>query len=104
VGWYWAAGPESLGPVMVEMKEKQSGLSKDLGRIVNRLQKNAFPIYSRFLDSKQKFSNNFKLNLNWSQIRIDLIKLFEYFSNLKLFKISLNIQIETNALNGGLLK
>jgi hypothetical protein len=64
VGRCWAARLERLGLVSVEMKEKRSGLSKDLGRIVNRLQKNAFQNYSRFLDSNQRFSNNFKVNLN----------------------------------------
>jgi hypothetical protein len=46
---------------------------------------------------KIKDSNTFKLNLNGG-------KLFEDFSNLKLSKISLNIQIQTKALNEGLLK
>jgi hypothetical protein len=64
VGRCWAAGPERLGLISVEMKGKRSGLSKDLGRNVNRLQKNAFQNYSRFLDSNQRFSNNFKVNLN----------------------------------------
>jgi hypothetical protein len=38
-----------------------------------------------------------KLNLNWIQTRINLNKLFEDFSNLEHFKISLNMQIQTTA-------
>jgi hypothetical protein len=49
-------------------------------------------------------SNTSKPNLNWSQTKVNLNKLFEYFSNLELFKISLNIQIQTKALNRGFLK
>jgi hypothetical protein len=56
------------------------------------------------LSSKVKDSNIFKLDLNWIQTRINLNKLFEDFSNLELWKIDLNIQIETKALNEGLLK
>jgi hypothetical protein len=48
VGRCWAARPERLGLVSVEMKEKRSGLSKDLGRIVNRLQKMLFKIIQGF--------------------------------------------------------
>jgi hypothetical protein len=51
----------------------------------------------------QRF-NTLKPNLNWSQTKIILNKSFEYFSNLELLKISLNIQIQTKALNGGFLK
>jgi hypothetical protein len=40
--------------------------------------------------------------LNWDQTKIKLNKLFEDFSNLDL-KIDSNIQIQTKALNGGLL-
>jgi hypothetical protein len=42
--------------------------------------------------------------LNWNQNRINLNELFEYFSNQELLKIGLNIQIQTKAFNGGLLK
>jgi hypothetical protein len=35
---------------------------------------------------------------------INLNKLFKYFSNLELWKISLNIQIQTKALNRRLMK
>jgi hypothetical protein len=59
---------------------------------------------TRFLDSKFKDLNTFKPNLKWGQTRIDLNKLFEYFSNLEIFKISLNIQIQTKALNERLSK
>jgi hypothetical protein len=52
---------------------------------------------------KTKDSNTFKPNLNWNQTSINLNKLFEGFSNLELLKISLNIQIQTKALNGRLL-
>jgi hypothetical protein len=41
--------------------------------------------------------NIFKLNLNTIQTRINLNKFFENFTNLELFKISLNIQIQTKA-------
>jgi hypothetical protein len=33
----------------------------------------------------------FKLNLNWSQTRRNLNKIFEYFSNLELLDIDSNI-------------
>jgi hypothetical protein len=56
------------------------------------------------LSSKVKDLNIFKLDLNWIHSRIDLNKLFDGFSNLELFKIGLNIQIKTKALNGRLLK
>jgi hypothetical protein len=49
-------------------------------------------------------SNTSKPNLNRSQTKVNLNKLFEYFSNLELFKICLNIQIQTKALNRGFLK
>jgi hypothetical protein len=57
----------------------------------------------RFLDSKIKDSNTIKWNLNWGQTRINLNNFFEVFSNLNLLKISLNIQIQTKALNERLL-
>jgi hypothetical protein len=46
------------------------------------------------------------LNKIWTgaQTKINLNKLFEDFSNMKLLKNRLNIQIQTKALNGGLLK
>jgi hypothetical protein len=53
---------------------------------------------------KSKDSNTFKPNLSWSQTNINVNNFFEYFSNLELFKIDSNIQIQTKALNGGLLK
>jgi hypothetical protein len=46
------------------------------------------------------FQTEFELGETW----INLNKLFEDFSNLELSKISLNIQIQTKALNGGLFK
>jgi hypothetical protein len=45
------------------------------------------------------FQTEFELGQTW----INLNKLFEEFSNLELLKISLNIQIQTKALNGRLL-
>jgi hypothetical protein len=42
--------------------------------------------------------------MSWSQTKINLNKLFEDFSNLKLWKIDSNIQIQTKALIRGLLK
>jgi hypothetical protein len=55
----WAGlGPQGqrLGLVSVGMKEQQSGLSKDLARFVNTLQKNGFRIYFKVLDLKyQRF-------------------------------------------------
>jgi hypothetical protein len=53
---------------------------------------------------KSKDSNTFKPNLSWSQTNINVNNFFEYFSNLELFKIDSNIQIQTKALNRGLLK
>jgi hypothetical protein len=55
------------------------------------------------LGFETKDLNTFKLNLNLAQTKINLNKLFNDFSNLKLLKISLNIQIQTKALNGRLL-
>jgi hypothetical protein len=61
-------------------------------------------INSNLLDLNQSFSNNFKQNMSWSQTKINLNKLFEDFSNMKLWKIDSNIQIQTKALIRGLLK
>jgi hypothetical protein len=47
------------------------------------------------LGFKFQDSNTSKPNLNWSQTKVNLNKLFKDFSNLELFKISLNIQIQT---------
>jgi hypothetical protein len=55
------------------------------------------------LSSKIKDSNTFKQNLSWGKTKINLNKHLEDFLNLKLFKISLNIQIQTKALNERLL-
>jgi hypothetical protein len=66
------------------------------------LQKLFSDFETRFLDSKFKDSNTFKPNLSWIQTRINLNKLFEDFLNLQHFKISLNMQIQTKALNRGL--
>jgi hypothetical protein len=61
------------------------------------LQKLFFQFSNKDLSLKIKDSNAFKPNLNWSKLGINLNKLFGGFSNLKLLKISLNIQIQTNA-------
>jgi hypothetical protein len=53
--------------------------------------------FSQGIGFKTKDSNTFNQNLNWGQTKINLNKLFEDFSNLKLLKISLNIQIQTKA-------
>jgi hypothetical protein len=74
------------------------GLMFQFGLVRRRKLKIAFWILiHRKGDSNQWVSNNFKLNLNWSQTKINLNKLFEGFTNLELFKISLNIQIQTKA-------
>jgi hypothetical protein len=57
--------------------------------------------FSQGFGFKTKDSNTFKSKFELRQTKINLNKLFEDFSNLKLFKISLNIQIQTKALNGG---
>jgi hypothetical protein len=42
--------------------------------------------------------------MNWVQTKINLNNFFKDFSKLKLFKISLNIQIQTKSLNEGFLE
>jgi hypothetical protein len=64
----------------------------------------SFQFLNKDLSSKVKDLNIFNLDSNWIETRINLNKLFEGFSNLELFKISLNIQIQTKALNRRLLK
>jgi hypothetical protein len=54
-------------------------------------------IFSRLLVSNSKDSNIFKPNLNGSQTKLNLNKLFKDFSNLDFLKICLNIQIQTEA-------
>jgi hypothetical protein len=46
------------------------------------------------------FKNKFELGSHLDKPKCT----FEYFLNLEVFKISLNIEIQTKALNGGLLK
>jgi hypothetical protein len=58
-----------------------------------------FEFLFKDFDSKQRVLNIFKPNLNWTQKRINSKHIFEYFSNLKLLKIDLNMQIQTKALN-----
>jgi hypothetical protein len=47
----------------------------------------------KVLNLKSMVLNIFKLNLNWNQTRKNWNKLFEYFSNMELLEIDLNIQI-----------
>jgi hypothetical protein len=55
VGRSWAARPETWAGFSGN-EGKQSGLSKDLARFVNTLQKNGFRIYFKVLDLKyQRF-------------------------------------------------
>jgi hypothetical protein len=49
------------------------------------------------LEFKSKDLDISKMILNRSQTKINLNKLFEYFSNLELLKITLNIQIQIKA-------
>jgi hypothetical protein len=65
---------------------------------------NGFWIYYKDLGFKSNDSNIFNQNLKWGQTKINLNKPFIDFSNLELYKISLNIQIQTKALNGGFLE
>jgi preprotein translocase subunit SecB len=58
---------------------------------------NGFRIYFKDLGFKSKDSNICNRNLKWGQVGINLNKLFKDFSNLEVFKISLNIQIQTKA-------
>jgi hypothetical protein len=53
--------------------------------------------FSQGFGFKTKDSNTFKSKFQQRPNYINLNKLFEDFSNLKLLKISLNIQIQTNA-------
>jgi hypothetical protein len=53
--------------------------------------------FSQGLGFKTKDSNTFKSKFELRPNYINLNKIFEDFSNLKLLKISLNIQIQTNA-------
>jgi hypothetical protein len=66
-------------------------------------EKKSIQIFIKDLDLKPKIQIVLNQNLNWGQTKINLNTLYKDFSNLKLFKISLNIQIQTKALNRGLL-
>jgi hypothetical protein len=68
------------------------------------MKKNVFKFIQGFWIQNSKIKNTFKFDLNWIQTRINLNKPFEYFSNLELSKISLNIQIQNKALNRWHLK
>jgi hypothetical protein len=88
-GW-WAKMPLRTGPAPKNSKENWVGMLRPSGRIPGWVAKILF----KNLGFKSNDLNKFKLNLNWCQTKINLTKLFEVFSNLKLFKISLNIQIQ----------
>jgi hypothetical protein len=86
------------GPVVGGLGKMKNGVEARLAANENGpksrgLQNKPFQILNRILDSKSNDSNIFKLVLNWVQTGINSNKLFGDFSNLKLFKISLNIQI-----------
>jgi hypothetical protein len=68
------------------------------------LHKNLYNFSNNYLSSKVKDLIIFKLNLSQIQNRINSNKLFESLSSLELFKITLSIQIQTRAINKGLLK
>jgi hypothetical protein len=100
------AGPGGcwdLGRLRQFPKKNKVGCQGEQGQKWEGLQKTTFRILNQILGSKSKDSNIFKLDLNWSQTKINLNKIFKDFSNLELLKIDLNIQIQTKALNGGLL-
>jgi hypothetical protein len=91
--------PDDLG-LLQELLRKTVWADKLNWVELNRnARRNSFSNSNKVLDLKLKYANTFKPNLNWGQTKINLNTLFEVFSNLKLLKISLNIQIQTKALN-----
>jgi hypothetical protein len=83
--------PKAFGPVQVE----NGGLLEGFWSELHMGYRNKVFKFIQDLGLKTKDSNTFKLNLYWGQTKINLNKLFKDFSNLELFKISLNIQIQT---------
>jgi hypothetical protein len=63
-----------------------------------------FQILKQGIGFKTKNFKYFQSLFELGQTKINLNKLFEYFLNLELFKSDSNIQIQTKALNRGLLK
>jgi hypothetical protein len=76
-----------------------TGLPKKTGQNQECCRVNIFEFLNQDLSSKLRDSNTSKPKLNWSQTKINLGKPFEYFSNLKILEIGLNIKIQTKALN-----
>jgi hypothetical protein len=80
------------GPVLKETMEKDFG-PKGVWAESIRAAKIFLSNFLRVLSLKIKGLTTFILNLNWNQTKINLNKLFEYFANLELLEIDLNIQI-----------
>jgi hypothetical protein len=72
--------------------------SKERGR------RKPFQILKHGFGFKTKDFKYFQTKFELGKTKINFNKLFEYFSKLELFKIDSNIQIQTKALNGVLLK
>jgi hypothetical protein len=92
------------GLAMGGNKGKRSRLSEEFWAENKMGCRNCFRILIQGFGFKFQRFKYFKPNLNYNQTRINLNKLFDGFSNLELFKISLSIQIQTKALNRGLWK
>jgi hypothetical protein len=88
---------EPLGQLRRKSKENVFGPQGEAGPKALDL----FQIGIKALSSKSKvlniFKSTFKRNLDWNQTKINLNKLFDYFANLELLEIDLNIQIQTKA-------
>jgi hypothetical protein len=99
-------GEDPVGPVLgrearklgwLGVREKKGrghdglGQNRKVGRNLKGSRTILFEFWIKVLSLKSKVLNMFKLNLNWSQTRRNLNKLFEYFSNLELLDIDSNI-------------
>jgi hypothetical protein len=94
-------------PALVISKENCVGLPKGfwakMKDQVERPAEMAFKFKQGFSIQKSKIQILLKLNLNWSQTKINL-KFFEYLSNLELLKIAFKYSNSNQGLNGRLLK
>jgi hypothetical protein len=95
VGRWWAENRMWAGPVREFPQKNLVGLPRLLGWIEELNRAGSRIIFEYIFKA---FGFKFKdLNIFKSQTKLNLNKLFGDFSNLKLLKISLNIQIQTKA-------
>jgi hypothetical protein len=86
-GPVWAESVERSGPVAKISKETTWAIKVNRAELTMGYGKFFSQFSNKIWVLKLRISN-FKPKLNWGQIRINSNKLFEYFSNLQLLKIS----------------